>query len=605
MEKSDPFPFGSSHLPAPGSSSPSSSSSFPAAIRFSTWSPLQSRTARQHPRIWRALVAFVVLATLYRLSRPPGFHHDDPRFDSSPVTTRTKAWVWSETRPKATTGADGDSFTSYLDFHFPRSHDVHLWITLADRDFVGTGAANLEEFVRQLNRERRHAHRGGKRQAKETRLVTLCLDDACVEECGERGMYCYGGFERRRPEQILRATWPKLASLIETLPMRDVLFVDADVAVKQDPYPHMEPLMNEFDILAQENNAFEHFNTGWIWMKRGQAVADAWNRVLEMDMENTSRDQYNFNTVLGTTQLRINRDLDDPYERPLPADFVASNGLRVHVLDQRLFRIEHVMQNDPVFERHDSLIHHMTCADDKWVKLYIAKARGYWSDLDGYYTSPPPLLSIGHLAATEADATQLFKLLLAVAHYTGRAVVPPSFVTITDLADSPFLARHAPSTFPLSHLERALGISVVEPHYVQHAQTHLAGRSVLDPRTVREDPLCMGMPRHERKRRQDLTVALASASEIDFRKYETFSALVERLLKPDLVYSPHVTLVNLDRDENPSWRSFDFTSLPVGKVRACERLEDPWRCDEFCRGVDELKQGPLDVSWPPFNEIPF
>jgi len=92
-------------------------------------------------------------------------------------------------------------------------------------------------------------------------------------------------------------------------------------------------------------------------MKQSQTTADAWAKVLEMDMQQTSRDQYNFNTVLGTTQLRIDRNSEDPYERPLPSNFTAANSLKVHILDQRLFRIMHLMEDDPVaFERQDSIV---------------------------------------------------------------------------------------------------------------------------------------------------------------------------------------------------------------------------------------------------------
>lgn len=84
----------------------------------------------------------------------------------------------------------------------------------------------------------------------------------------------------------------------------------------------------------------------------------------------------------------------------LKNDFIASNGLSVHILDQRLFRIMHLMEGEPAFERHDSLVSstprpthakklcsradqrflalqimHQTCADDKWVKLYMTKAQ--------------------------------------------------------------------------------------------------------------------------------------------------------------------------------------------------------------------------------------
>jgi len=38
-------------------------------------------------------------------------------------------------------------------------------------------------------------------------------------------------------------------------------------------------------------------NTGFLWMKSGPVIADSWNRVLEMDMQETSRDQFNLNTV--------------------------------------------------------------------------------------------------------------------------------------------------------------------------------------------------------------------------------------------------------------------------------------------------------------------
>lgn len=39
-------------------------------------------------------------------------------------------------------------------------------------------------------------------------------------------------------------------------------------------------------------------------------------------------------------------------------EYVATNGLRVHILDPRLFRIMHVMEQIPWFERHDSLVSH-------------------------------------------------------------------------------------------------------------------------------------------------------------------------------------------------------------------------------------------------------
>jgi len=51
-------------------------------------------------------------------------------------------------------------------------------------------------------------------------------------------------------------------------------------------------------------------------------------------------------------------------------------------------------------------------------KLTLAESaskQGFWSDLDNYYTSPHRLISIEHLSATEAQLTQLFKVVLASA----------------------------------------------------------------------------------------------------------------------------------------------------------------------------------------------
>lgn len=53
-----------------------------------------------------------------------------------------------------------------------------------------------------------------------------------------------------------------LAAFIEVLPHRDLFFVDSDVAFRYDPYPHMEPFMATHDLVAQENDSWDHLNTG-------------------------------------------------------------------------------------------------------------------------------------------------------------------------------------------------------------------------------------------------------------------------------------------------------------------------------------------------------
>ncbi|GAA5965165.1 hypothetical protein JCM3765_002863 [Sporobolomyces pararoseus] len=497
------------------------------------------------------------------------------------------------------------TFTDFLNAHFPLDLELnespHVWITLADYEFTGTGAANLDVFFKQLNVERRSFYGKEGRKVRNSVLVTLCLDEGCAQECESRGMYCYEGYESTRPAMIRHATWPKLASLIETLPNRDVFFIDADIGFRQDPYPHLEPLMSQYDILMQENLAFAHANSGFVWMKRSQVTSDAWNEVLKMDLIADSRDQFNFNLVLNTTGLRLAPGAELGDGQPLRNDFIASNGLSVHILDQRLFRVMHLLEGEPAFERHDSLISHITCADDKWVKLYMIKAQGYWSDVDNYYTQPPKILSIENVAGTSPELSHFFKLFFAAAHYTGRAVLPPVFLTVNEVLDTPSLARHSPSTFPLSHLERTFGIQVLEPEYIEHAQAHLLGQSALDPRKTREDKAWNSVSRKEHKRRTNAAISLDRPSEVDLRNYRTFSSLVNRLLQPDLAASPHVKFVNADR--SPFWGTWRFDSLPVNHLRTCENLELPWQCDAFCRGVDDLKQGPINEDWLDLSRI--
>lgn len=115
--------------------------------------------------------------------------------------------------PRSITGQD-ESLSSFLDARFPLVPDLaetltvmpdgsqmgpHLWITMADRSWVKTGALALHTFVQALNRER--SLRYGPK-TRETVVVTLCLEKWCLEECENQGMYCYGGFTFSKPPLV-------------------------------------------------------------------------------------------------------------------------------------------------------------------------------------------------------------------------------------------------------------------------------------------------------------------------------------------------------------------------------------------------------------------
>lgn len=140
-------------------------------------------------------------------------------------------------------------------------------------------------------------------------------------------------------------------------------------------------------------------------------------------------------------------------QRPLKSDFVAQNGLRVHVLDQRQFRVYH-QRKDAWVAMHDSTVRPRRSVVPRCLQALTGRPavpahdvrrrrlgqalhsqgrgtstedidrrhglifrcwQGFWTDLDGYYSLPPQLLSIDELAGTKDDLAQLFRILLALA----------------------------------------------------------------------------------------------------------------------------------------------------------------------------------------------
>ncbi|KAL8291977.1 hypothetical protein RQP46_001443 [Phenoliferia psychrophenolica] len=302
----------------------------------------------------------------------------------------------------------------------------------------------------------------------------------------------------------------------------------------------MDPRIFSFDIVAQDNNDLRHINT----------VA-AWREVLRMDMLATSRDQVNFNH----RRLWI-----DPLQLPPRTNFLSPTGLRVNVLEHSFARSYHFEIDAAHVQRHQSIFLHMTCGDNQPIKDYISKAQGYWGDVNGYYSDPPKLLSTNHFVGSVRDLTKLVQIFLAIAHYTGRAFMPPATVVFTDLETestslgkkpSGQMVRQVYAAFPFGHLGAALGVDIVEPDYTEHAVRHLAGATT----SLSDVEETNSTFQHYTPKGQDLQQiqSLLDVAVLDVRQIWTSGDLVKVLLHPSFIGRQSIQVINFD------WQTVDGT----------------------------------------------
>ncbi|KAM0749036.1 hypothetical protein T439DRAFT_327527 [Meredithblackwellia eburnea MCA 4105] len=511
--------------------------------------------------------------------------------------------------PRAVLGNDNTTFTQYLDARWPEivsPEDAassfrsdggtsplppHIWITLAGPTYVDTGLANLVAFVSQLNQER--AIKYGK-NTRETVLITLCLDEKCVKMCAERNFYCWGGYEYKRPKQNLQATWPKLAGMMEVLQKRDTFFVDADVFFRLDPYPHMLPLLKDFDFIVQEEGNDFHFNTGWFWMRRGPKSVESWRAVYDMDMKELSRDQRNLNKFFNTTGLRVPNPAD---KSNVQLDFISPNGVRVKLLDPELFFSFH-FEDMLVGIRPDAVYVHATCLQEKFA---MAKHQGFWGDIDGYYSSPLPVLTFDHHSGTVEEVTLMARIVIAAARYVDRAFQPASTTTFTKVVTAVdtfdrkerehWVSRRPYYSFPYERIGRALNVTMVEASYNSHSARHLLGKSVLAHGEQR-----LGWTTSQE--RVAKAAEMLHVSELDIRRAKTFSHLISLLLSPQYRNVKVVKLVHFEwPDDAGRWENWRYWVVPgpMDAIVPCNRLEHGYLCSYTCTW-DGLPPGLPD--WP-------
>jgi len=312
--------------------------------------------------------------------------------------------------------------------------------------------------------------------------------------------------------------------------------------------------------------------------------------------------------VLGTAALRQPATPGAPLLR----EFVAKNGLRVHILDPSVVYSWHFERDRPDWARHRAVALHLTCGDDEPTKVFVQKTLGFWPDVDGYYSRPPRLVSFEHLGGTQSEVQQIVRVGLVLSHYSGRAVMPPSHVVFTDIreheeegaGDSHISSLPSYSAFPWPHMPLQFQdeVAVVEPGYATHAARHLLGASVLAREAVSQAGEAAPS---QGGRAAAQALALLTPVTLDIRQATTLAGLVQLALSGPFASAQHIRLTGFTLSALASgesalalplkpegrgpeapfeggWRAWPMPE-PVGRVVPCASLSLPPWCEKICR----------------------
>lgn len=298
---------------------------------------------------------------------------------------------------------------------------------------------------------------------------------------------------------------------------------------------------------------------------------------------------------MGTAEKR--KWSNDYKDHPLTVSFKAKNGLRVHVVRPDIFRAYHFIFHLPQFDRFESVFMHATCADNNVQKVTLAKAMGYWNDIDGYYSRYPRVLTVPHMTGTKAQVSHQLRILLAAAHYTNRLFQPPAYISFTDIPTdegNTSAAREFYSAFPFDYIEEKIGDEILEANFVEHAIHNALKPSVLEIGRFRAEE---EMSAHDR----EMLVRLSLPAEIDVRHVENLRVLVEKI-ESKAASRQVVSLINFDfpalhKDEN--WRVWRTPENLQG-IKNCGFVGLPPKCTQLCRNPDV--NGVSD-KWPALSAL--
>lgn len=217
------------------------------------------------------------------------------------------------------------------------------------------------------------------------------------------------------------------------------------LSTRSDPFQHLAPL-GEYDWQIQDEAIEGNVNTGFFHIMPTASTIAHWKGVLAMDMKQVSRDQHNTNKLLGTEEIR--RIPEAETGPAFKAQFESKNGISMNVIPTEvrsffastliaspddtcslgcIFVPSQVLMAAPARVRRVSMAWHLSrqsvsiyrssssgpVAHSLFsyspLKYLLPREKGFWQDIDNYYSMPPPLLLLPALSGTQEELLQQMK----------------------------------------------------------------------------------------------------------------------------------------------------------------------------------------------------
>ena len=293
------------------------------------------------------------------------------------------------------------------------------------------------------------------------RLIIVCLDDVCHEQCEHKRIYhisCLGS----GMQHVANAKLTVIRDvLVAGYPL---LFFDADVFFLKHPLTGLG-LDDTVDMEFQTDGGISSLNFGYFYASPSKSTLQFWQDVHETWLINQAWDQQIVN------ELYHNEEYMEHWGIKIKVD--THQVYRNLMLDDHEKLCSDAMASDLFLQR--AVMLHMTCTGPgATLKIWVAKVLGAWFDTEGYYSSflsnhriltvPSLEIDLRHLVDQSNHMLQIESIMQGL---TGSwHFMPPPSVHVSAENFSEDLPFH----FVYDIEELSPRMNIVEPFYLHHWQ---------------------------------------------------------------------------------------------------------------------------------------